>query len=223
MLVTCQPQFTTKDDADSDGDGISPTSSWHLAPAPPDLLGLDLQRDEIEPDVYATLGRLRYIFHETHVTTAELHDLTAFVVHKLLSIQSAPCDEDTRHRFLMSEIIRCSLVLYMLIIHGTTYYSHIHFADSLAKRLRGHLQQLDLEAGLPQSLRVWAISVGLASSFDPVDLQWFTTQAQTAQASLVLHSWDDVVRHLENVLWLRGSQPGSLIWSQWQEIFNSIT
>lgn len=216
MLVTGQPQFITGDDASGHGKGdeMLPTLQWKLAPTNLNPNNLGLEGFVIEPIVSSTLARLRHILHHSQISTPELHDLTCFVVHDLLS-----CNESEDNRYALSESLRFALILYMLFIHGTTYYSHLHLADSIAKRLKKHLQSLATVGSCPESLRVWIISLGMMSSFDRFDREWFLTEALSAREALGLHCWDDIPAHLQNVLWLK-TQPENMFWSVWQEVFS---
>ncbi|KFG86026.1 hypothetical protein MANI_010437 [Metarhizium anisopliae] len=217
MLVTCQPQFGIHDHVA--GDGILSGLQWQFASAHLDPGSIGLGHEEIDPNVRDALACLRYIFHQGKITTTELHDLTCFVIHKLLSLQQPPCHASNDGHHAVSESLRLALVLYLLIIHGTTYYSHMHMATLLAKRLRGQLQYLPTKGGILDSLKVWAISIGMVSSFDPIDGAWFASEARSAQASLGLNCWDDVVTHLENILWFKAQQD-NVFWSEWQPILS---
>ncbi|KAG8410836.1 hypothetical protein J3459_016276 [Metarhizium acridum] len=218
MLVTCQPQFGIHDHVG--GDGILSGLQWQLASAHLDSNSIRLYHEEIDPNVRDALACLRYIFHQGKITTTELHDLTCFVIHKLLSLQQPPSDGSSNHHNAVSESLRHALVLYLLIIHGTTYYSHLHMSTLLAKRLRGHLQYLPARGGILDSLKIWAISIGMVSSFDPIDRAWFASEARSAQASLGLNCWDDVVTHLEHVLWFK-TQQDNVFWSEWRPILSN--
>jgi hypothetical protein len=219
MLVTCQPQFETSDDDGSGYQGISSIPQWHQASDMLDSSSIRGNELEIEPNVRKTLARLRYIFQDAHISTTELHDLTCFVAHKLLSLGPPWHDPNEHGSFSLSETIRHAMVLYMLIIHGTTYYSHVHFANSLAKQLRRHLECLHGVDGFLKSLKIWAISIGMASSFDLLDRQWFVAEAHSARDVFSLSCWSDVMTHLEEVLWLRTSGD-DVVSSEWQQILS---
>ncbi|TWU72700.1 hypothetical protein ED733_003945 [Metarhizium rileyi] len=218
MLVSCRPQFHINEDVD--GDGVLPSLQWQLASGNMDSHSPRPCDFDIDPRVGDVLARLRYIFHETDMTTTELHDLTCFAIHKLLSLEPPSCDGSKEdYPYLASESLRYALVLYLLIVHGTTYYSHIHLATFLAKQLKDHLHHLPVAGGSCDSFNIWAVSIGMASSFDQGDRRWFVSQANSARLSLDLNCWGDVLLHLETILWLKTSK-ADLVWSGWQGIFS---
>ncbi|KHN97423.1 uncharacterized protein MAM_04438 [Metarhizium album ARSEF 1941] len=218
MLVTRQPQFGINDHVE--GHGISPDLQWQLASANLDPGSFGICCREIDPSVRDVLARLRHIFHHGKVTiTTELHDLTCFVIHKLLSPLESSCDGIQEYNHAVSLSLRHALVLYLLIIRRTTYYSHAHMAALLAKRLRGHLQDLPPHDGGLDSMKIWAISMGMVSSLDLIDRQ-FASEARSARSSSGLSCWNHVLTHLESILWLN-IQQDNLFLSGWQEILTN--
>ena len=95
MLVKGSPQFETQDDFGR-GDGISSIPQWHYSSNPfqqkPDMLNLD--GFDLDPELQNILNRLRDISRQPRMTDSsniptilspsDLHDLTCFVLHKLL-------------------------------------------------------------------------------------------------------------------------------------------
>lgn len=170
---------------------------------------------ELEPEIADVFTRLRGIFHQPDASillSTELHDLTCFVVHKLLLIP--PCINSPH-----SECLRCSMALYMLTIHGTTYYTHTELANNLIQLLKTHLQPLAGKAGnnLFGSLQIWVLSVAIVSATDQTDIQWLTYAAKIAANAMGLHTWDDVVDHLKKILWLESERAGVFRY-QWDTI-----
>ncbi|KFY35660.1 hypothetical protein V494_05719 [Pseudogymnoascus sp. VKM F-4513 (FW-928)] len=66
-------------------------------------------------------------------------------------------------------------------------------------------------------LEIWAASVGMVASTSTADGQWFMDQASTAAVGLSLHSWEDVLAHLETVLWVRTGREAAFQ-EKWEEI-----
>jgi hypothetical protein len=214
LLVTGSPQYPVQDDI-AIGDGVAPTLQWLLAATfletqDPVVLALQL-----EPDIADILTRLRGIFHQPDALAflgTELHDLTCFVVHKLLLIPPLPNSPQ-------SECLRCAMALYMLIIHGTTYYTHTELANTIIQRLKSQLPALAGKAGsvLFDSLQIWVLSVTVASATDPTDVQWLIYAAKIAANAMGLQSWDDVIAHLRNILWLE-TERAEIFRQQWDAI-----
>lgn len=214
MLVTGSPQFQTQDDSGF-GSGVGPIPQWQLASTDSaqenSLEGLDL-----DPVMTNTLARLRNIFHDprlAHLTNTELHDLTCFVMHRLLLLPLfSPANPK---RSAVSECLRFALALYMLIIHGTTYYSHADLANRIMVHLKTNLKVLAWTNFVPDSVRLWVLSIGMEASNGTADGQWFIDQACTATVALSLHKWEDILSRLESILWIRPQ--GEIFRQRWEE------
>ncbi|PTB65062.1 hypothetical protein BBK36DRAFT_1121534 [Trichoderma citrinoviride] len=237
MLVMESPQFPTKDDA-GDGDGISAIPQWQLASADAEgqheTLDTSLDTLKITPPMINILSRLRRILHLTwhsSLDNTQLHDLTCFVVHRLLllpPLTDTNADADTNPvQLAASECLRYAIALYMLIIHGTTYYSHAGLANAILRQLRYHLVVLQAAAVASTTdyihgpLDIWVISVGMvatASNGLERDHEWFMDQACASAAALGLSKWDDVVSHLQVILWARMPQE-ELFRQEWERAF----
>ncbi|KAL6859516.1 hypothetical protein J3F83DRAFT_749255 [Trichoderma novae-zelandiae] len=235
MLVMQAPQFPTKDDAGC-GNGISAIPQWQLASADAETRDEILGSLNITPAMSNVLSRLRGIFHHSWhsgLTNTQLHDLTCFVVHRLLLL---PPFTDTNTgadahanpvQPAASECLRYATALYMLIIHGTTYYSHVGFANAIILRLRYHLAALQAAAAASTTdhvtgpLEIWALSVGMvatAGNGPSRDHEWFADQARASAAALGVSKWDDVVSHLQAILWARMPQE-ELFRQEWERAF----
>ncbi|KAI6749481.1 hypothetical protein HG530_014895 [Fusarium avenaceum] len=214
LLVTGSPQYPVQDDI-AIGDGVAPTLQWLLAATFLETQDPVVQALQLEPDIADILTRLRGIFHQPDALVflgSELHDLTCFVVHKLL-LTPPPTNSP------QSECLRCAMALYMLIIHGTTYYTHTELANSIIQRLKSQLPALAGKTGstLFGSLQIWVLSVTIASATDPADAQWFTYAAKIAANAMGLQSWDEVIAHLRNILWLE-TERAEIFRQQWDAI-----
>lgn len=234
MLVMEAPQFPTKDAA-GDGDGISAIPQWQLASIDAESQGGTLGALDFTPTMNDILSRLRRILHHSlhsSLTNTQLHDLTCFVVHRLLLLPpftETITDADANpSRLAASECLRYATALYMLIIHGTTYYSHVGLANAIIRQLRYHLVALQegtaatsITAHCHDSLEIWALSVGMvASAVNGLlrDHEWFTDQALATAAALGVRKWDDVVSHLQAILWARMPQE-ELFRQEWERAF----
>ncbi|KAI4597551.1 hypothetical protein KJ359_004253 [Pestalotiopsis sp. 9143b] len=219
LIVTGAPQFQTQDDSGV-GEGIGSIPPWQSASACSTFLHEFVPDDwDLDPAISSILSRLRVIFHQpqpTHLTNTELHDLTCFVIHRLLLLPAF--DTDDPELSAISECLRYSLVLYLLTIHGTTYYSHHDLSDNLLLQLKGHLETVirvkDIRGS---SLGLWILSVGMIASCNTAYRQWFTAQGCLCAEALNLQTWDDVLLHLNNILWVQSPQE-NLFRQKWQEI-----
>ncbi|KAH8896885.1 hypothetical protein GQ53DRAFT_680615, partial [Thozetella sp. PMI_491] len=221
MLVTGAPQFQTQDDFGV-GDGITTIPQWQLASTEQDPLRGALDDLQVDPAVCDILARLRAIFHPprlSQLTIAELDDLTCFAVHRLLLLP--PPATDDADQFASSECLRYALALYMLIVHGTTYYSHAALASDLTVQLKRHLSAMARTNDLQDSLGTWAISVGMVATIDAANYQWFIGQAQArmAAATLGLRTWEDVLGRLESIFWMR-TEHGELFRKTWSDVLD---
>lgn len=223
MIVTQSPQFPTQNDSGF-GDGISPILQWQEAatslqnPVPPPLDNLHL-----DSEIGEILFRLRSIFHSPRrleLSNTDLHDLACFVLHRLLlwSPQSTQCD--ILEAAEISQCVRYAVALYMLIIHGPTYFSHALLQANATLQLRVHLESsltsLLLSHG---SLALWLLSVGMVASDDTSGRCWFTAQARIAASALDLYIWEDMSIRLEEVLWLKTEQTECLFRQRWEEVW----
>lgn len=215
------PQFPTKDDL-GHGDGISPIPQWQLVSTdidPQDRIPDDLN---IHPDMGNILFRLRTILHRSwhsSLTNTQLHDLTCFVMHRLLLLPPFT-DADPIHS-ADSECFRYATALYMLIIHGTTYYSHMSLANTIALQLKGHLLTLTITDYIHNPHSIWVLSVGMIATIGTEHHQWFIDQTCAAAAALGLSKWEAVLPHLQSVLWVRGPQEQHFR-QMWEQIFRAV-
>lgn len=216
MLVTGAPQFATQDD-DGHGDGVDPIAQWRMASLNvSDAPGMAFTDLDLDPVMNNILTRLRSIFYQGALSTTELHDLTCFVVHKLLLLP--PFLPANTPRSLVSECFRYAMVLYMLVIHGTTYYPNEHLMTKILIKLKEHFTALVSKDDRDHSaLKFWILLVSMvAASWTPAcDL--FMSQAHEAAQNMGIESWDDVVDRLESVLWLR-SQQDELFRRSWDRV-----
>ncbi|KAL2855228.1 hypothetical protein BJX68DRAFT_253827 [Aspergillus pseudodeflectus] len=236
MLVMGHPQFNTQDDHGI-GDGIPIVPEWQMdltsgSSSPP--LGPSLLIDEldIDPPVKNVLLRLRAAFDRARNTpfqSTRLHDLTCFVIHRLLL--SAPhCTTQPQIRTSpATEAIRYAIILYMFIIHGPTYYSHAVIMDAIVGRFIASLTALDLDGAhhTPDaySLDIWSTAIGLVASAGTPSYSWFLRRAQSLINCPVSYSglqgfqtWGDVQVHIKSILWMETPQAEGIFRPHWDAL-----
>lgn len=221
MIVLQSPQFTTQDDS-GHGDGIAPTPLWYQATTsyePSSQLLLDTL--DLEPVVTDIVRRLRVLFHQPEqfpMSTTEFHDLTCFVLHRLLGLTpSSTLHKGSGNLQSRSECVRFATALYLLHLHGPTYFSHAGLQYNLAVQLKAHLEDcLDTLLPMDGSLVIWFLSIGLLATSGTPDYEWFRTQATAASSSLGARAWEDILPHLKNILWMEKHHIDCLFLQNWQ-------
>lgn len=219
MLVMGAPQFPVQDDPGS-GCGILPIPQWQLASADPNFEESPLEYTNIDPGIRDILSRLRIIFRQSETSRLEvweLHDLTCFVLHKVLSLPLSP-STNLKLRSV-SECVRYAISLYMLGIHGITYYSHVALASAIITQLKEHLQTTQISY-LHGPHRIWVLSVCIVATASTPDHQWFIERAYTAAVSLGLRVWEDILSLMKSVLWMEGRE--DIFRQQWDGILKVI-
>jgi hypothetical protein len=226
MVISQHPQFATQDDA-CKGEGIAPISQWyestaHLQHSPsPHLDNLDL-----DLDIRDTLSRLRMLFHEpqtVNLSTTDLHDLTCFALHRLLAWSPPSQLHNMSEQYYTSESVRCATALYMLLVHGPTYFSHAMLQYNLVVRLKSALEHSLTELVFSHpSLAVWLLSVGMVASEEMLESLWFTTQAGKA-SSLVLSVWEDILENLKDILWSQTPLLEYTFRQKWEDVWAGIS
>ncbi|KAH7319595.1 hypothetical protein B0I35DRAFT_215515 [Stachybotrys elegans] len=200
LLVTGSPQFPVQDDSGL-GNGVAPTAQWQLASTSANFTERIPGYLDVDSRITDILTRLRAIFHPPGaqaLSNTEIHDLTCFIVHRLLLIPPLSSHPEAS---AVSECLRLGMVLHMLVIHGTTYYSHMDLAHAAASPLMDQIEVLSTMPHLYGPLRVWALSLGLVSTMGHLH-QRFSDQAQMTIASLGLTTWDSITTQMKTVLWI---------------------
>lgn len=220
LIITCSPQFQIQDEVGLRG-GISPISHWYTAPTVQHKEMFSVDGVELDPIITGIMVRVGSVLG-LELTGTELHDLTCFVLHKLLLLPALAATDATATA--ISECLRYAAALFMLLLHGTTYYSHHELTAALQMQLKGHLRQVLGTNYIYSAAGIWILSIGMAISNDSLsssteDIQWFTDQAYVAKSALGLHTWEDVLSCLEKVLWVRTWQHGAgLVRQGWDEV-----
>ncbi|KAK4195978.1 hypothetical protein QBC40DRAFT_210408 [Triangularia verruculosa] len=222
LLVMGHPQFDTQDDVGI-GDGIPPIPEWQLDSP---IVDDKLSTLSIDLPVKNVLIRLRRVFQRTQsgapFPNTRLHDLTCFVVHRLLS--SAPNHTTDPPASPISECLRYGIVLYMFIIQGPTYFSHAVIMNTLVASFVQHLEQL--ESSAHRDINIWLAAVGLVASTGTPHYQWFVERAQRVVATTTTtsqpQSWVNTLACIKNVLWLeRLPHRDDIFRPHWDMVFDS--
>jgi hypothetical protein len=223
MIVMQSPQFTTQDDTGG-GDGVAPIPQWYEVKDhhQEDLSPL-FSIPGLDPAVSDILSRLCVLFHNPErfvLSTTDLHDLTCFILHRILDRKAQSSHQSEPQTSSSSESLRYAIALYLLAIHGPTYFSHAQLQYTMALQLKSHLESLMPSLLFTNdSLAIWLVSVGMVASDGTSDCQWFAAQARSAIIAHDLLVWDDVMFHLRKVLWLTMPQAEHLFRQSWERIW----
>lgn len=214
------PQFETQDDVGI-GDGIPPIPEWQF-----DQTALHddtaLGSIDVHYAVRNVFIRLRNVFRRAQrvpLQNTQLHDLTCFVVHRLLL--SAP-DMANPQSSPITECIRYAIILYMFLIQGPTYYSYALILNTIVTQFVEHLKRLASTPRVYDSLDVWLLTIGMAASTSTTHYQWFMESAQAMAASLQLDNWNKALVRIKSVLWLETLQGESIFQPHWDALLNPV-
>jgi hypothetical protein len=197
MIVTQYPQFTTQDET-GNGDGISPISQWHEAVELCDDFDFSMLLDPVIDDILRRLGSLFHNPEHFALSTPEFHDLICFVLHRLLTFEATGSLQNG-----VSESVRVATALYLLILHGPTYFSHAGLQYQLVQELMGCLDGSFTEISSTHvALATWLISVGLVATKDTPQNLWFKAKASESAQILGVHDWNGLLNCLRAVLWM---------------------
>jgi len=213
------PQFQTQDDAGI-GDGISPVPEWQLELTSPheDLLEVgDIITDPVVLNVFARLRNILQRAHQMPFPTTQLHDLTCFTVHRLLSSISDPIVSLTSP---LTECIRYGILLFMFTIQGPTYYSHAVIFNTFARQFTANLKPLNSVPRVYGSLDIWLYSVGMVASVGTADYQWYTAKARDIAAYIQVVDGDEAMDCVKSVLWLEAPHADGVFRHHWNAIFD---
>lgn len=219
MLIMGHPQFETQDDFGI-GDGIPPIPEWQFDSTALDDRLFDLSTIEVDYAVKNVFNRLRNIFQRVRnipFPATQLHDLTCFVIHRLLL--SAPATTIPLPSPI-TESIRYGIILYMFIAQGPTYYSHAVILNTILLRFMENLEHLASTPRVYDSLDVWFAAVGMVASAGTTHHQQFMKRARDVAAALQLESFGDALIHIKSVLWLKKPQCEDLFRSHWGTILD---
>jgi hypothetical protein len=219
MIISQVPPFAAQD-AFVAGDGIAPIPQWFEVPQDSNS-ALFLRNLDLEPAIRDILWRLRSIFHNPQrldLSTTDLHDLTCYVLHRLLA------SHDVSQVTSTSECVRSAMALYMLMIHGPTYFSHAYLQHNITLQLQVQTEEslAAFVASYP-SLAVWLLSIGMVASKDAPELYWFTEHTKTAATTLGIFSWSQVLYCLTEILWFNNLQVEDLFRLHWENVWLTPT
>lgn len=219
------PQFPVQDDS-GPADGIAPIPRWYQASSNvinsvPTVLHTPL----LDPEIADVLFRLHYLFdsNQYKLSSNDLHDLTCYVIHKLLLWQPKLQSDRVMCDLAASGIVRHATVLYLLIIHGPTYFSHARLQYATALKLQAQMEYSWFKMLFNHgALTLWLLSIGMVASDGIPEGQWFTSQARKAVETLDLRTWDDIVARLRSILWLDSTAAALSFQQKWQEVWAMI-
>jgi hypothetical protein len=222
MIVLQTPQFSSQSDS-GEGDGVPPISRWlEAATVSRDITSTTLANVNLDPEIGGVLSRLRFIFSDSRhpgLSTTDLHDLTCFVLHRLIRPPQTNYDVGTYDR-VVSECIRHAVVLYMLMIHGPAYFSHAQLQFTTTAQLKTNLEHLSsFHSPNNGSLILWLASVGMGASDGTSDCIWFTNYARRVGEKLGVSSWEQVLFHLKNIIWVRNQQAEIAFQRNWDKVW----
>jgi hypothetical protein len=218
MLLTGIPQFDTQNDFGT-GCGIPSIPEWYLNPPISQHYPSSLKALMADEALWNVFTRLRNVFERAqHVplSTTQLHDLTCFVIHRL-----SPSDFDQAISSGSSdtECMRYGIIIYMLVVHGTTYYPHTFMLNQILMRFETQLAILEAEPRTYSSFDVWLLTVGMAASTGTEHYHLLLGRARAVAASLQLGGWNEITAHVKSVLWLDTPKNEQLFRSHWDKLW----
>lgn len=200
MLVTGHPQFRTQNNRGR-GSGIPVIPEWLLEPSY-DTNGLPEDiRDDIDDAAWDVFMRLRNIFKSTSARAfgnTRLHDLACFTIHRLLP-SAAELEEASFSP--LTECLRYSIIIYMFVMQGPTYYSHDVILDTVLSRLSTHMDLSWAAKQMYNVLDVWFLAVAMVAASGTRHYDGFEAKARIVASTLELDIVD-VKKHIRGVLWL---------------------
>lgn len=218
MLIMRQPQFEVQDDFGRGSGLIPPIPEWQSSSVPANEEVWYLREDHCDLHIMNVFIRLRNIFHEANtvpLTPSRLHDLTSFVIHRLLSATpGAQITSSTPY----SDSIRYAIISYMFIIQGPTYYPHDAMLQDIMNRYIVSLHKLESSFHVYDALDVWLQAIGLVATSGTTNYQWFSTRTETIAISLGLNAWEEVFLHIRRVLWLDFPNGEAMFRAHWKVI-----
>lgn len=205
-----------------------PIYQWsEAADLPNNSLFISLHDIGLDPTTSEIVRRLRNLLSEPtrfHLSNTDLHDLTCFVLHRLLAPLAPPPACNIPEVSSVSECVRNGIALFMLIIHGPTYFSHAGLQYKLVQQLRSDLERSLVPLLLSHgSLALWLLSVGMVGSESQDDLYWFSEQARIATKTSYALEWEAVLTHLRSVLWYKSRHAEGLFKQRWNAIWTLDT
>lgn len=219
------PQFLAQDGL-GPVDGIAPIPRWYQASS--DINGSSstvLHTPLLDPVIADVLCRLHNLFDSSQykLSSTELHDLTCYVIHKLLLWEPLIKTDRVMCDLTASGTVRHATVLYLLIIHGPTYFSHARLQYATVLKLQAQMEYSWLNMLFNHgALTLWLLSVGMVASDGIPEGQWFTSQAHKAAEALNLRTWDHIVVRVRGIVWLDSTAAEPLFQQKWQEAWAMV-
>jgi hypothetical protein len=223
MIVMQSPQFAAQDDC-GQGDGIAPILQWIEAAKTSEAMMLPLlDTSDLDPTINGILCRLRILLHKPerfNLSSTNFHDLTCFTLHRLLDQKLNLTFGDDSRTTHVSESVRFAMALYLLIVHGPTYYSHAGLQYTLTLQLKSHLEKcLDALLRNNASFAIWLLSVGTVASNGTSEYYWFTARASEVASVFGIHTWESILSNLKEVLWMANQQTETIFRQNWEGVW----
>ncbi|KAI9150299.1 hypothetical protein HJFPF1_10058 [Paramyrothecium foliicola] len=222
MLVSGYPRFSTQDDKGV-GDGIPPIAEWQADHQLLDKEVVDIIGCDVDQEVLNVLTRLRRIFQRAELTPiqpTQLHDLTCFIVHRLLPTREG---EAMNEQTLITECIRDAILLFMFVTQGPTYYSHTVILDTIIARQMANINLLDSGKCERNSLDVWFVAIGLVAAVESLQYQWWIERATSIALQLGIGSWLEVLCHIKSILWLQTPHGEKSFQIHWDPMLRALS
>lgn len=227
LLVTGYPQFQLHDDTCYSEEATLTNNTKETNTRVHDEL--DFAAMDIDPAVASVLTRLRDTLHRggtqatpnnsTISSISDRQDVASLAIHRLLLITPCPVEMDSDSA-ITSETIRYGASIFMFIVHGPTYYSHLSILKELVCKLKSCLTSMLAAQGSHPTLMLWLVSVGMISSIGTQENEWFIFQASIISLKLGYWKWEDVETSLKRVLWHDGTA-GTMFQQAWRPILDS--
>ncbi|KAK0655606.1 hypothetical protein B0T16DRAFT_364136 [Cercophora newfieldiana] len=218
LIITGSPQFQTQDNVGI-GDGIPPVPEWQLGLTLYDDLSEILDCFEIDSAVLNVFIRLRNILQraqQSPLPSTHLHDLTCFVVHRLLHTATDPEDSPTSPT---TECLRYAIALFLFTAQGPTYYSHAVIFSMLASRFTNHLKRLSSTPRAYGSLAIWLHGVGMVAAAGTNSYEWLIEKTWETTQLLHVADGEEAMARLKTILWVDTPHAEALFRSHWDGVF----
>ncbi|KAG9246865.1 hypothetical protein BJ878DRAFT_250331 [Calycina marina] len=220
MLVRQSPQFDRDEDFEN-VHGINPLPTQHLSTEMMSLVMLsDLIDMDLDMELKEVIINIRIVFRHsqlstTPLSTVELQDLVGFVLHSILRLPHSD------HAATLTECVRAALAIYMILLHGSTYYSHTAMLATIVLQLQRQLDGFLPTSAIPDALHIWLCSMGLVGSMGMDTHNWFAEKCLAASAVIIGIKWSAVIALLEEVVWLPDTMCDTMFHQAWLSILES--
>lgn len=173
-----------------------------------------LSKVDVEPQTWNTYLRLYSTFYHGKtkpLTPTRLHDLTSFVIHRLLATSLEPSETPT---MTLSNCLARAIILYLLILQGPIYYTNAFMSSRTISQLLPHLAKRTMSL-THASVDLWVAAVGLVASYGTPHYVLLQERVRLVSSFLHLAAWEDASSRIKDVLWLETPHMESVFQSHW--------